>query len=63
MVDSKKSEMDVDISQISSCSYHSMEECEKKYITVPEKNHKLVPISQMNLITHCNNWAVYTKAV
>ena len=27
MVDSKKSEMDVDISQISS---HSMEECEKK---------------------------------
>lgn len=30
MVDSKKSEMDVDVSQISSCSYHSMEECEKK---------------------------------
>ena len=29
MVDSKKSEMDVDISQISSCSYH-LEECEKK---------------------------------
>lgn len=30
MVASKKSEMDVDISQISSCSYHSMKECEKK---------------------------------
>lgn len=30
-----------------------------EYITVPGKNHKLIPIKQLSVRMHCNNWAVY----
>ena len=33
---------------------------EGHYITVPGKNHKLIPVKSVHLKTHCNNWAVYT---
>lgn len=30
-----------------------------KYITVPGKSYKMVPIRQLTVLTRCNNWAVY----
>ena len=49
------------ISGFSGKSSVYIRDCENEYITVPGKNYKLVPISQIKMITHCNNWAVYTK--
>lgn len=35
-----------------------------KYIQVPGKNHKLIPVKGLTVRTHCNNWAVYnTKTI
>lgn len=31
---------------------------EGEYITVPGKNHKMVPLAELSVRTHCNNWAV-----
>lgn len=31
---------------------------EGEYITVPGKNHKMVPMAELSVRTHCNNWAV-----
>ncbi len=49
------------ISGFSGKSSVYIKNCENEYITVLGKSHKLVPISQIKVITHCNNWAVYTK--
>lgn len=33
---------------------------EGRYITVPGKSHKLLPVKAVHFRAHCNNWATYT---
>lgn len=49
------------ITGFSGTSSAYIKDCEGEYITVPGKNHKLVPLSELKFITHCNNWAVHRR--